>query len=265
MGLFMSKLAREIRMELKRQWTRVRQAGNLERERDLLDAKAGAERDILRINAAQAGVRHQYSSTQASWFAGRAEDDSQVPQVEHYHELASRATNVAGWCVTLLESLFAGALSFLWFDLSVYWAVGIGVAITLLIAVAAKGILSPLVIGRYADRPKAARDPLLMILIVVAPVTIVLLGIGFLVRGADFKWLDALFPWDMGALSIALPILAGALFALSDLFGWSTRQVDEYSQLDVSRNESVQLRDYCARELEGLPKASTQDAIKLRA
>lgn len=261
----MSKLAREIRAEAKRQWKHVRQAGNLERERDLLDARAGAERDILRINAAQAGVRHQYSSTQASWFSGRAEDDAQIPQVEHYHELASRATNVAGWCVTLLESLFAGALSFLWFNLSIYWAVGIGVAITLLIAIAAKGTLAPLVIGRYADRPKAARDPLLLILIIFAPVAIVLLGIGFLVRGADFAWLDALFPWDMGALSIVLPILAGALFALSDLFGWSTRQAEEYNQLDVSRNETIQLRDYCTRELEGLSKASPQEAIKLRA
>jgi hypothetical protein len=249
----MSALARKIQAKTATRWRRIRQSGHLERERELRDAASTADQDRINLEADQANARKQFSSTQSSWFSSRPEDEGQIPKVEYYHEIASRATNIAGICVTLLEAIFAGALSVLWLALAWYWAVAIGVAITILIAVAAKGVIAPLVTGRYADRPKAARDPVLLVLAILGPAAMIMLGIGFFARGAELNWLDNLFPWDMGALAIVLPIVAGALFTLSELFGWSTRQVAEYRELETAKNDVTQLHDFCTREIAKLP------------
>jgi hypothetical protein len=56
----------------------------------------------------QRHVREEYDELETAWFAGKNPDPSWVPREHFYHTWAATACEVAGWCITGLEMVFAG-------------------------------------------------------------------------------------------------------------------------------------------------------------
>lgn len=254
----MDKMTRAVMATVRGWWKRIRQSGQTERRRELADAQAWAGQAIEGVHTEEGRVREEYAELEAAWFAGRTPDPARVPREAYYHSLASRYCNVAAWCVTALEAVFAGGLSILL--LALHWILGavFGIIVTILLAVGLKGVIAPLVVGRYADRPKAGRDVALRLLILTGPVALALLGVIFVVRGMAGAWTAWLFPWATGGLAVLCPIIAAALFVLAGLYGWSRRLTDQYRGLEQAERDIVELREHCTRALATMsPTAAT--------
>lgn len=201
------------------------------------------------LHTEQGRVREEFGELEAAWFAGRSPDPARTPRESYYHSMAARYCAVAAWCVTALEAVFAGGLSMLL--LALHWTIGaaVGITVTILLAVGLKGVIAPLVLGRYADRPKAGRDLTLRMLVLTGPVALVFLVVLFIVRGMTGVWIAWLFPWATGALAVLCPMIAAALFVLAGLYGWSRRLTDRYRSLERAERDVVELREHCTRAL----------------
>jgi hypothetical protein len=239
-------------MTVKGWWKRIRQSGQIERPRELSDARSWAVEAINGLHAEQERVRQQFVELEAAWFTRRSDDGSRTPREYHYHSLAERHCSVAGWCVTALEAVIAAGLSILLLALPWAVAAAVGIVVTVLLAVGLKGVIAPLVVGLYADRPKAGRDLALRLLIIAGPVVLALMALLFVVRGVGAWWAAAAFPLATAGLSVFCPVVAAALFVLAGLFGWSRRLTDQFRALEESERRVTELRDHCDR---GLPVA----------
>jgi hypothetical protein len=248
----MDKMTRTVTATVRGWWKRIRQSGQTERRRELTDAQAWASQAIDGLHTEQGRVQEEYAELHAAWFAGQA-DATRTPRESYYHSLAARSCNVAAWCVTALEAVFAGGLSILL--LALHWMIGaaFGIVVTILLAVGLKGVIAPLVIGLYATRPKAGRDVALRLLIVTGPIALALLAVIFVVRGMAGAWTAWLFPWATGGLAVLCPIIAAALFVLAGLYGWSRRLTDLYRGFEQAERDVVELREHCTRTLAAMP------------
>lgn len=245
----MRSLLRTVNAELRECWARIRHSGSTERARELANAQAWAEQTSKAIDQEQEHGRAEFGEIDSAWFSHKPLDTTKVPRAHYYHTRAAYACTVAGWCMTALEMLFAGGLSILL--LAVSWQIAglIGVVVTIVLAIALKGIFAPFVVGRYADRPKAGRDFALHILYITVPMALALLGTVFIVRGLTGSWAANLFAWATGGLAIICPVIAGALFVLGTLYGWSERLAREYRLLEHLKREVTELQNHCGRGL----------------
>ena len=245
--------------QLRRCWQRIRQSGSTERSRELSSSIQWAEQTIQTINTEQEHLRAEFAELESAWFAHKQLDNTKLPRAHFYHTWAARACKVAGACVTALEVVFAGGLSILMLAISWGFALLVGAAITVLLALGLKGVIAPMVLGRYAERPKEGRDLALRILYIAAPIAFALLGAVFVIRGLAGTLAAALFAWCTGALAVLSPVIAAALFVLAGLYGWSRRLAQEYRDLEHLKSAVTELRDYCTRALH-TPQAGTTTA-----
>jgi hypothetical protein len=252
----MGRQSANVRSTIRMWWTRIRHAGAVERPREWADAQAWAEGAIQGVRVDQTRVREQFAETESAWFAGRKPDTSRVPREEYYHSQAARWCAVGGWCLTVLEAIFAGGLAILLLTLPLVLAVAIGIVVTALLALGLKGWVSAKV-ARYQERPKEGRDWALRLLTWTAPAAALALAVLFLIRGLAGAWVAIAFPIATALAALVTPVIAGALLTLAALYRWSKDLTVIYRDLEQSERELVELRDAAVRGLSASPGAIT--------
>jgi hypothetical protein len=245
----LQKQVSEFEKELASWHAAIGHAGADGRPRVLSDALAWCDRGALNwIRSAKAKLRGEFRRLWNLWATEQAREDLE-PCERHYLSKTARYAETGGWCFVVLEVVFAAALAVVFMNLSALWAVLIGCGVALLIALALKGLIAPLAIARFEDRPKAGRDWLIHCILVLLPLELVLLLLVFLAQRGASEFAENMFGVTTAVLAITTPVLAGVLFVLAGLVNWPGHLTSEWSKLERLEGKVEMLRDCCLRSL----------------
>lgn len=230
---------RRLRNELASHRTSLDQAGETDLDGRIEDSLRWSADALGTCTAAVEQLQSEFQQIHDQWFrraaGGTTHPGTQV-RPDYYQTKGFLGAAIGGWAISLLEVLFTTGTAqiFLNAQREVAWAVGFTVAA--LIAIANKGFFAPIATTKLQETPKKSRDRLLRSLGVI---TVPELGLLYLLlaiaRGSS--GLDKYLGLVMGALSLLTPVIAGLLFGLSTLLGWSrdlTNKIREWQ--DLARN-----------------------------
>jgi hypothetical protein len=190
------------------------------------------------------------ASWQRNWQRWFGEDAPTTLQVLFFETKAAFFTEIGAWFTVALEAAIGGFLSATFFNLNMYAAAAIGVGITFILALVAKGVLPTFFHARWSDQPRAGVRQMGKFMLYVGILEAVLLLTMFYVRGSaggpifEYAW------WVSTTLSaITTPVLAAALFIQSSLLSWSVMHRDEHELLVALQCDLESFRDFCLHRL----------------
>ena len=240
-------LITRINAELTAARERIDGAGRATRTHELDAARRWSDEALQLCERSRQSVCAEFANVHERWFV--TADPSSTPRVNYYHARIAAAATIGAIAFCILETLFTGATAFLFLIISGIKATVIGCVVALLIAFALKGIVVPLMIAPTEGTPLRTRDRIIRWLLITGSVETLLLFLLLVVARSYYSG-NGVAPIGpiMAALSVWTPIVAGLLFALAGLFGWSSALSHDYAELERLEARIRELRDLCERE-----------------
>ncbi len=191
----------------------------------------------------------EFSRASERWNTGLP--PGEVPKALHHQTMWSRTAREAAVFLLLMEAVIGGMLAIDQLNFHPLPAFVLGVFVAVVMAKLCKSLARALTTD--ADRvPLLAARRIRISLLVVAPIELFLLTIVFLLRGAPEELADLvgrLLPIAMSLLAICTPVLAGVLFAASELWAWSAKLANDHIRESALESDILAFSQKCEKHV----------------
>lgn len=206
----------------------------------------------------------EYRSVLEQWYATKEEGRTSLRPL-YYQTQLSRWFKRAAWLLTAMEVAILSILLPMLADVTMLTAVGVAVALALILSVATTAAVGGVMLERFESQPRRAGQMLTPRIAAVGSANLVLICILVLVRTGGASLATAQY------VLVALAVLTLALVALlqsaSKLFGWSSELTRQWEEIEGLRAEIKAFHSYASEVLdqnEQLEKQAPETFDRLR-
>ena len=194
-----------------------------------------AEQSLRGVSRSKKGIADEFQTLWRAWFLTPSPDG---PRQDFYQTAIAKSSLVGALAFVVLEGFLAAAVSVLYVRASIWFAVVIGVGMTVRIAYAVKGILVPIFLGPWRDMPQGGFKPLLRWLGVTFPLEMLLIGFVVFTRSVALEWTATAFDVTVALLTLWTPLVAGIMLSIFTLLRWSNELTERYGRNLMAWNKS---------------------------
>lgn len=210
------------------------------------------------VREAKAATDLEFRALWAAWFLTPAPI---TLRRAFYQVLIALSASVGGWAFVILEGLLATAFSLEFLRASTQIALAIGIVTTVVIALAVKGLVAPLLLASYEQMPRAGLRRLLVAAGTMFVTEMFLIGVLFLARSVSTDVTDMAFRVAAAIISITTPLTAAVLFALATLLGWSDTLVTKWERLSHLERQITAQVNLCLARLATIATQAPTHAV----
>lgn len=213
--------------------------------------QARVEEDLARLEEKLLAILHDYHEDRESWI-GKRSLSTEPPRRDEEAAAKGHRMLIGAWAARILEALFAGALAAVALALPLGWAVLIGVAVALLMALMMEGAAMRLLRKGTPLQGLHAAERWVGFTFVIAVLALAPLAVARTVEEAA-----VLTGPSLAILTLMLPMLGAALGAAAFLLMSSERFTRVYERLLLEKAETEQFRreliDFVSEAEDGRP------------
>src|SRR5260370_25216152 len=258
MRLEIQSHVKQIRRNLQKWNIEINFGGAPDRLRGILEAAIEwTTAELAWVREKKVKVQASFVSVFRSYHGREALPYEQEPFADHFLTQAGRYAQAGAWFLLCLDGALSALMSIWFLNAGRLTAAVVGIAVTLLLAVPAKGLFAPFALAKYSDRPKAGLLWALRCVLILGTAELFLLWLLFVVRGtsSETPLLSIIWWIATSVLAVGTPVLAGISFVLARLLFWSWDHSYDWETLASVERELGTFKSRCEQSLAVLDKS----------